>query len=149
MPEWTCRHRRHIRVPVRDGIVAMPIATGEFGTLNESIRIGSVAYVHVRVGRRRNDEVIDPSRFVPSTTTGQMVGMRVKRGARFTGGETLGTVNRFNHVHLNVGWPGEEYNPLHFGLVQFADTSRRPSARRDSAVRREDEPPTPRGNRGG
>ena len=45
---------------VRDGIVAMPIATGEFGTLNESIRIGSVAYVHVRVGRRRNDEVDRP-----------------------------------------------------------------------------------------
>ena len=37
-------------------------------------------------------------------------------------GEPLATINRTNHVHLNIGWPGEEYNPLHFGLVQFADT---------------------------
>jgi hypothetical protein len=31
-------------------------------------------------------------------------------------------VNRFNHVHLNVGWPGEEHNPLLFHLVKFEDT---------------------------
>jgi hypothetical protein len=48
--------------------------------------------------------------------------MRVKRGARFLTGERVGTVNAFNHVHVNVGWPGEEYNPLLFRLVQFEDT---------------------------
>jgi hypothetical protein len=48
--------------------------------------------------------------------------MRVKRGARFTTGDTIATVNPFKHVHLNVGWPGEEYNPLLFRLVQFTDT---------------------------
>jgi hypothetical protein len=30
-------------------------------------------------------------------------------------------VNAFNHVHLNVGWSGEEHNPLRFRLVQFRD----------------------------
>jgi hypothetical protein len=25
-------------------------------------------------------------------------------------------------VHLNVGWPGDEHNPLHFRLVHFEDT---------------------------
>jgi hypothetical protein len=51
-----------------------------------------------------------------------MIRMRAKRGAFFTTGDEVGTVNAFNHVHLNVGWPGEEYNPLRFRLVQFADT---------------------------
>jgi hypothetical protein len=31
-------------------------------------------------------------------------------------------VNPFNHVHLNVGWPGEEYNPLLLRLVHFEDS---------------------------
>jgi hypothetical protein len=31
-------------------------------------------------------------------------------------------VNPFNHVHMNVGWPGEEYNPLLLRLAQFEDT---------------------------
>ena len=30
-------------------------------------------------------------------------------------------MNAFNDVHLNVGWSGEEYNPLRFRLVQFTD----------------------------
>lgn len=108
---------------VHDGIVASPVATGEFGTLNESVRIGPIAYVHLRVGRLRGDEITDPSRFVPTyDDTGHMVHMRVKRGARFSTGDAIGTVNAFNHVHLNVGWPGEEYNPLRFGPVQLEDT---------------------------
>jgi hypothetical protein len=52
---------------------------------------------------------------------GTMIGMRVKRGARFSAGEVIGTVNGFNHIHLNVGWPGEEFNPLAFRLVHFED----------------------------
>jgi hypothetical protein len=31
-------------------------------------------------------------------------------------------VNAFNHVHLNVGWSGEEYNALDLRLVQFEDS---------------------------
>jgi hypothetical protein len=52
---------------------------------------------------------------------GRIVLVRAKRGARFITGETIGTVNAFNHVHLNVGWPGEEHNPLRFRLTQFHD----------------------------
>ena len=92
---------------VRDGVVANPVATGEFGTLNEAVRIGPITYVHLRVGRQRRDEALDPARFVAAyDDMGEMVGIRVKRGARFTTGDAIGTVNAFNHVHLNVGWPG-------------------------------------------
>jgi sugar lactone lactonase YvrE len=107
---------------VRDGVVSSPMAAGGFGTLSEYLRIGDVTYVHVRAARSARDTVFDLTRFVPTYEGGKLVDLRVKRGARFTTGETIGTVNAFNHVHLNVGWPGEEFNPLAFGLVQFEDT---------------------------
>lgn len=108
---------------VRNGIVSEPVTTGDFGTLNESLRVGPIAYVHLRAGRRRDGEILDPTRFVANyDETGRVTQVRVRRGTRFATGEVLGTVNRFNHVHLNVGWPGEEHNPLRFRLVHFEDT---------------------------
>jgi hypothetical protein len=108
---------------VRDGVVRHPLAAMDFDTLNESINIGALSYVHLRVGRMgRYSNAIDGSRFVATyDDAGQIAGIRVKRGARFLAGETIGSVNAFNHVHLNVGWPGEEHNPLHFRLAQFQD----------------------------
>ena len=107
---------------VRDGAVASPTSLDGFGSLSESIRIGPVAYVHVRSGRARDNTLLDAARFVPTYDGTRLVDLRVKRGARFTSGDAVGTVNAFNHVHLNVGWPGEEYNPLDFRLVQFEDS---------------------------
>jgi sugar lactone lactonase YvrE len=107
---------------VRPGTVAHPVATSEFGTLNESLRIGPVTYVHIRAGRTVRGEPLDDPRFVVSRDErGKVNHVRVKRGSRFLTGEQIGTVNPFNHVHLNVGWPGEEINPLRFRLVQFED----------------------------
>ena len=109
----------------RPGVVSSPLSTGEFGSLNEWIRIGPITYVHLRAGRELHDVPLDPQRFVPRyDETGKVVGMRVKRGARFVTGEMIGSVNRFNHVHMNVGWPGEEFNPLDFRLLQFSDSIR-------------------------
>jgi hypothetical protein len=70
-----------------------------------------------------------------------MVHVRVKRGARFTTGEAIGTANAFNHVHLNVGWPGEEFNPLLFRLVQFEDSIPPTIARAGVRLFREDGQP--------
>lgn len=107
---------------VRDGVVSSPMASGDFGSLNEWLRIGDLAYVHVRAGRTRDGEIVDTSRFVPTyDAAGTLAGVRVKRGARFSTGEVIATANPFNHVHLNVGWPGEEHNPLRFRLTQFED----------------------------
>jgi sugar lactone lactonase YvrE len=122
-----------VRVPqgtpvlaVRDAVVASPVSTGEIGGLNEWLRIGPVAYVHVRAGRRgpgRAEEAFDPERFVAAyDETGRITGMRVKRGARFVTGEVIASVNAFNHVHLNVGWAGEELNPLRFRIPHFEDS---------------------------
>ena len=108
---------------VRNGTVSHPVSTSEFGSLNESVRIGPVSYVHLRAGRSYRNEPFDDARFVISRDEqGKVNHVRVKRGSRFTTGETIGTVNPFNHVHLNVGWPGEEINPLRLRLVHFEDT---------------------------
>jgi hypothetical protein len=116
---------------VRDGIVSSPIAAGSFGTLNESVRIGPLAYIHIRVGRTlsvgrarspNGPSSIDLHRFAPvHDADGALTRMRAKRGAFFSTGDVVGSVNAFNHVHLNVGWSGEEHNPLRFRLVQFRD----------------------------
>ena len=110
-------------VAVRDGFVSHPIAAHDFGSLNESMRIGPVAYVHIRAGRERRNEILDSERFVPTyDANGTLTRVRVKRGAAFFTGQTIGSVNPFNHVHLNVGWSGEEFNPLLFDLVNFEDS---------------------------
>jgi len=110
-------------VAVRDGVVSAPMAASEFGTLSESLRVGPLAYVHIRVGRERGGPLFDTSRFAGAyNAEGKLAGIRVKRGARFETGDEIGTVNPFNHVHLNVGWPGEEFNPLLMRLAQFEDS---------------------------
>jgi sugar lactone lactonase YvrE len=106
---------------VRDGIASSPISNNGVGSLDEWLRIGDLTYVHVRAGRTR-DALLDPARFAATYDGKKLTRLRVKRGARFEAGEVIATVNPFNHVHMNVGWPGEEHNPLLFNLVRFEDT---------------------------
>ena len=110
----------HVRA-VRDGVVSDPIANDGVGALDEWLRIGDLTYVHIRAGRTAK-ALLDPARFAATYDGRKLTRLRVKRGARFAAGDEIGTVNRFNHVHVNVGWPGEEHNPLLFHLVQFEDT---------------------------
>ena len=107
---------------VRAGTVMSPIATGDFGTLNEWLRVGSVSYVHVRAGRERRGDVGSVPGFVGTyDDAGKLTRVRVRRGTHYAAGDVIATVNPFNHVHLNVGWPGEEVNPLRLRLSQFTD----------------------------
>jgi hypothetical protein len=106
---------------VRDGIVSSPLSNGGLDTLDEWLRVGGLTYVHIRAARSRT-ALLDSSRFVANYDGRKLTRLRVKRGAQFAAGDLIGTVNRFNHVHMNVGWPGEEHNPLLFHLVRFEDT---------------------------
>lgn len=108
---------------VRAAVVDEPLAAGSFGSLNESVRIGPIAYVHLRVGRDRRGRPLLDDRFVVNIDArGDVTRARVKRGAIFNTGDVIGTVNGFYHAHLNVGWPGEELNPLRFRITGFGDT---------------------------
>ena len=134
---------------VRDGIVTSLDGVSAFDTINEAIRVGPMTYVHLRVGRDAVGRSLEDARFAPTRdATGQLTGMRVRRGARFQTGDRLGTVNAFNHSHLEVGWAGEELNPLHFRMTQFRDTT--PPVIRRSGVRlfAEDGQPISRAERG-
>lgn len=108
---------------IRDGVVQSPVAVTSFDTLGESVRIGPITYVHLRVGRHSRDEPFASPAFVQTYAgDGHIVRVRVRRGTRFRTGEAIGTLNAFNHAHLNVGWPAEEHNPLRFRLPYFDDT---------------------------
>ena len=106
---------------IRDGTVTNPVSTADVGSLNESVRVGEITYVHVRAGRMKSEVLADDRFVISRDDKGKVDQVRVRRGARFRTGDIIGTVNPFNHVHLNVGWPGEEINPLRFRLPFFED----------------------------
>jgi DNA-binding beta-propeller fold protein YncE len=109
---------------VREGMIVHPVSAGAFGSINEWVSLGPIGYVHLRVGRDRRDRLFADPRFAATYDAGgRLAGVRVRRGARFRTGDAIGTINRFNHVHLSVGWPGEEHNPLGFRLPGFEDRS--------------------------
>lgn len=108
---------------IRAGISDDPLAARDFASLSESVRIGPITYIHLRVARALHNRVIEDGRFVVTRDErGDPIGVRLKRGSRFALGDVIGTVNRFYHAHLNIGWPGEEVNPLHARLAGFEDT---------------------------
>jgi hypothetical protein len=107
---------------VHDEKVSRPMAATAYGELNEMVHVGLMAYVHVRVGRDRRDNSLDPARFpVLYDDNGAPARVRVRRGTRFRLGDPVGTVNRFAHVHLGLGPRGAETNLLRFSLPQFSD----------------------------
>jgi hypothetical protein len=123
---------------VRGAKVDRPVATNGFGALTENVSIGPFTYVHVRVGRTRRDEVLaadgtpivqpleasDGAFTLLRDASGTPDGIRLRRGTRIAPGDAIGTVNRFAHVHLNVGRPGREVNPLSLPFAGLIDTVR-------------------------
>ena len=109
-------------VAIVNGKVDSAIAAQGYDTLNESLTVGAVTYVHLRVGRDRTNASLDPATFTPvADETGAVARIRVRRGTRIRFGQPLGTVNRFRHVHLNTGPAGREVNPLLLRPPAFVD----------------------------
>jgi len=107
---------------VYDEKVSSPISIWGAGGLNEGIRVGVMTYVHLRVGRNRDDSEIDSSKFsLARDETGAVTAVRVKRGTRLRVGDQIGSVNRYYHVHLNFAPWGAELNPLALRPVGFSD----------------------------
>jgi sugar lactone lactonase YvrE len=108
-------------VAVREEKVASPLPNWGFDSLNEGMRVGVVSYIHMHVGRDKDGKMFDDPRFIQMKDGETPSGVRVKRGTRFRVGEALGTVNRMYHVHMNIGPPGGEINPLSLSPIGFAD----------------------------
>lgn len=107
---------------IRAETVTSPLPNWGFDSLNEGFRVGVISYIHMHVGRDKDNKMFDDPRFTPVTSVeGKLVRVRIKRGARFNPGDALGTINRMYHVHLIVGPSGGEINPLSLSPVGFKD----------------------------
>jgi hypothetical protein len=107
---------------VRSEKVTDPLPNWGFASLNEGMRVGVVSYIQMDVGRDKDAKMFNDPRFLPvNGSDGKLARVRVKRGTRFRPGDAVGTVNRMYHVHLNVGPPTAEVNPLTLSPIGFQD----------------------------
>ncbi|HVF31361.1 MAG TPA: SMP-30/gluconolactonase/LRE family protein [Pyrinomonadaceae bacterium] len=98
---------------IRDETVLDPHSAQNFGTARELLRLPTIGYIHLRLGRNSADVPLDDARFqFDRDASGKLSGLRVPRGSFFAAGETLGTLNSQNHVHLIAGRSGDEINAL-------------------------------------
>lgn len=102
--------------------VSNPAASWSYGDLSEGLALGEFNYIHMRVGRDAKDKVRDSRFQLQRDEQGKPVALRVRRGTRFAVGDTLGSVNRMAHVHLDYRPAGEAVNPLTLPFVGLRDT---------------------------
>ncbi len=107
---------------VTAGKVTDPRAAWGYGELSEGLAFSGLQYIHMRVGRDGRDKVVDPRFQVLKNGKGVPEAVRIKRGTRFAVGETLGTVNRMAHVHLDYMPNGDALNPLSLPFIDMEDT---------------------------
>ncbi len=113
---------------VRDEKVLRPVATENFGTLREFIRMPTLGYIHIRLGRSESSVPFGDEHFqFERDPLGKIVGVRVARGAKFKAGEPIGTLNSMNHVHLIAGRSGSEMNALDALVLPGLTDSRAPT----------------------
>lgn len=98
---------------IRNEKVLQPIATADFGGLRERLRMPTIGYIHLRLGRDKDDKTFVDERFLfNQDEQGKLNNVRVPRGVKFSAGDAIGTLNSFNHVHLIAGRTGAEMNAL-------------------------------------
>lgn len=109
---------------IRDEKVLRPTAAENFGTLRELLRMPTLGYVHIRLGRDSKEAPLDDTRFsFERDAAGKTIDVRVPRGSKFRAGEAIGTLNAMNHVHLIAGSSGSELNALAaLGLPGLSDS---------------------------
>lgn len=84
-----------------------------FATKRENIRLPTMGYVHINVGRDSQNKTLNESKFVfRYDKEKKLSGIRIRRGTKFNAGESLGTLNNMYHVHLIAGTTGAEMNAL-------------------------------------
>jgi DNA-binding beta-propeller fold protein YncE len=103
--------------------ISSPLPNWGFATLNEGLRVGLFSYIHLRVGRDLKDAPLAGAPFIAVfDADGKQVRVRARRGTRINVGTPLGSINRMFHVHLNLGPPGAELNPLALPFARLSDS---------------------------
>lgn len=105
-----------------DETVRDPLPNWDVEGLAEGLRIDQMTYIHMRVGRTATGAPLDPARFqLVRNPEGRVTRVRVRRGTHFRVGDTLGTINRMAHVHLELGAPRAKVNALLLHFPNFGD----------------------------
>lgn len=113
---------------IRTEKVLNPFAVQNFATLRELLRMPTLGYIHIRLGRNVNGGIFDDKRFQFSTDEeGELVSLRIPRGTKFEKGEAIGTLNPMNHVHLVAGRRGSEMNALDALVLPGVSDKRTPT----------------------
>ena len=107
---------------ITSGKVSNPLPNWGYGELSEGLHFDGLSYIHMRVGRTPKNAALDPRFQLLDDEAGKPERVRVKRGTRFQIGDTLGTVNRMAHVHLDYSPNGSELNPLGLPFAGLRDT---------------------------
>jgi hypothetical protein len=102
--------------------VGDPYPNWAFGELGEGMSIGSLSYIHMRVGRDAKGDALDPRFQVLRDAKGKAARVRVRRGTRFAVGDALGTINPMAHVHMEYYPGGVAVNALALPFVGLRDT---------------------------
>ncbi|MEJ7575730.1 MAG: hypothetical protein WKF74_01855 [Pyrinomonadaceae bacterium] len=98
---------------VRGEKMLNPLSIEGVGTARERVRFPSIGYVHLRVGRAADEKEFNDARFlVGRDERGKVTSVRVRRGTQFAAGDSVGTLNNQNHMHLIAGPQGHEFNAL-------------------------------------
>jgi sugar lactone lactonase YvrE len=98
---------------VRSEKILRPLAVEGVGGIRERIRFPNLGYIHLRIGRDKDNRAFADERFsLRRDAEGKVTGVRVRRGTRFNAGDAIGTLNNQNHVHLIAGPTGSEFNAL-------------------------------------
>jgi len=104
--------------------VSDPLPNWGYGSLSEGIALGNISYIHMRVGRDTKNAALDERFQLLRNAKGKPDRVRVRRGARFAAGDTLGTINGMAHVHLDYYDQGKALNPLSLPFKGQQDTVR-------------------------
>lgn len=113
---------------IRTEKVLRPVAVENFATRRELIRMPTLGYIHLRLGRDAGDKIFEDERFQFSFDAQKKPnGLRVPRGAKFEAGEQLGTLNAMNHVHLIAGRSGAEMNAIDALILPNLGDSKMPT----------------------
>lgn len=98
---------------IRSEKVLKPIAVENVAGLRELLRMPTIGYIHLRLGRDKDDKPFGDERFIfEKDEKDKIFNVRIPRGTKFEAGDALGTLNSFNHVHLIAGRVGTEMNAL-------------------------------------
>ncbi len=102
---------------IRTEKVLNPFAVQNFDTSRELVRMPTIGYIHIRLGRDENDKPFEDERFQfifskDLEESEKPINLRIPRGTKFEAGDQIGTLNRLNHVHLIAGRSGAEMNAL-------------------------------------